>query len=536
MNPNSHGARGLLLLVIGALLAVMIAPGTLGAATEEGESVSAAAGSGSGYLVLTSTGAVRGAGGAVAQGGVEGRLTAEPVTLVTVDGGRGYYVVESNGKVTGFGSRSAGDLGDLYGYDLDQPIVDMVMTPSGQGYYLLGRDGGVFAFGDAEFLGSVPQYVAFEDLVAPVVAMLTDAAGTGYWIFAADGGVFAFGTAGFHGALPSLVAYDDLVAPVVGATRSSDGAGYGLVGGDGGVFAFGSFDFLGSLSATPSGDFVDLETDGSGYVLLEKGGDILGPDGSSVSSGSSDVVGLAVVPDVSVFSTTTTTQPTTTTTQATTTTTTTTQATTTTTTTQPTTTTTQATTTTTQATTTTTQATTTTTQGGGGGGGGSGQVVVYDSNGITATGTSYAIPTIISPPDLTGYINGQAYLRLEVTSKASSLAIPAQVCFWNDMNGAYKLETCASTVTITGPGVYYKNLGSPNSWWKLTGSFPWYVRPDHTHVMMKHPTDSNLLMMWGACGTHCSPQSFVSPHVPITVNAKLIFVAPGSTFQPPAGW
>ena len=532
MNPNSRGTRGLLLLVIGALLAVLVAPGALGATTGDGDPTVAAA-SGPGYLVLTSTGEVLGVGGAVAQGGIEGHLSADPVTLVTVDGGRGYYVVESNGRVTGFGSRSSGDFGDLFGYDLDQPIVDMVMTPSGRGYYLLGRDGGVFAFGDAEFLGSVPQHVAFEDLVAPVVAMLTDPAGTGYWVFAADGGVFAFGTAEFHGALPSLVAFDDLAAPVVGATRSSDGAGYGLVGGDGGVFAFGSFDFLGSLSATPSGEFVDLENDGSGYVLLEKGGDILGPDGSSVRSGSAGAVGLAVVPDVSVFgTTTTTTRPRSTTTRATTTTrprSTTTRATTTTTrptttTTRPTTTTTRATTTTTRPTTTTTRATTTTTRPattttttGGGGGGGN---VVFNDTGLVHDAGTYAQASSITLHN----VNGRAKLHLKVVSKASGKRVKGQVCFWNHSNGRFKLETCSPAFEFSTTGTYDFDLGRPTSWWSITGpgTFPWNKTPDVGRIMIKDPNTGELLMT-SRCGSHCSSSSAVNGHVPIVMDAKLTF-------------
>ena len=295
-----HRTGATRLLAVLALTATLLGPAALSTSTPVAAAETDPTQQGTtqpGYLVLTATGEVLGVSGGVARGGIEANPGADPVTLVTVDDGDGYYVVESNGRVTGFGTRAARTFGDLSALTLAQPIVDMVMTPTGEGYYLLGKDGGIFAFGDAVFRGSIPQYVAYEDLVAPAVAMVVDGPGTGYWIFAADGGVFAFGTAGFHGALPAIVSFDDLVAPIVGATPSPDGRGYGLVGGDGGVFAFGDFEFRGSLSASPPGDFVDLEIEADDYVLLERSGEIKGVGRTTVDTGAGDVVALAVVPD-----------------------------------------------------------------------------------------------------------------------------------------------------------------------------------------------------------------------------------------------
>ena len=270
-----------------------LSPASAGGKDQQDQVVQAATG---GYLVLTSTGEVVAVNDATAHGGIENLPDAAPVTLVMVDGGDGYYVVEANGRVTGFGTRQGSNLGDLTAYDLAQPIVDMVMTPTGQGYWLLGRDGGVFALGDAPYLGSVPQYVAYQDLVAPVVAMVANPTGTGYWIFAADGGVFAFGDAPYLGSVPQYVAYQDLVAPVVGATPTPDGRGYGLVAADGGVFAFGNFAFEGSLAGTITGGYVDLAVRDDGYDLLDRTGWIKAPDRTPLATGRGDVVAMATLP------------------------------------------------------------------------------------------------------------------------------------------------------------------------------------------------------------------------------------------------
>ena len=37
---------------------------------------------------------------------------------------------------------------------LNQPIVGMASTPGGRGYWLVASDGGIFSFGDARFFGS----------------------------------------------------------------------------------------------------------------------------------------------------------------------------------------------------------------------------------------------------------------------------------------------------------------------------------------------------------------------------------------------
>ncbi|MHB1534190.1 MAG: L,D-transpeptidase family protein [Acidimicrobiales bacterium] len=226
----------------------------------------------------------------------------EGISAVTVNGQRGYYIVNSAGQVRAFGG--AVSYGDLTGVPLNAPIVGITATADGRGYYLLGADGGVFAFGDAVFRGSTGAL----RLNAPVVSMAVTPSGSGYWLVAADGGIFSFGAPfygstgnlrlnqpvdgvavapggsgywlvakdggvftftadGFYGSLGNL----RLNAPIVGMASTGDGRGYTLVGADGGVFNFGDSPFYGSLgSSPPPGGIVALAgvPGGQGYYLL----------------------------------------------------------------------------------------------------------------------------------------------------------------------------------------------------------------------------------------------------------------------------
>ncbi|MGH9099926.1 MAG: hypothetical protein ACRDV8_06820, partial [Acidimicrobiales bacterium] len=91
--------------------------------------------------------------------------------------GQGYWLVESNGGVYGFGA--ARFYGSLAGEHLGHPIVGMTVTPGGEGYWLVASDGGVFSFGDAHFWGSVPgKKVQITDAIG-IVATHT---GAGYYV------------------------------------------------------------------------------------------------------------------------------------------------------------------------------------------------------------------------------------------------------------------------------------------------------------------------------------------------------------------
>ena len=101
---------------------------------------------------------------------------------------------------------------------LDAPIVGMAATPGGRGYWLVASDGGVFSFGDAALLRA-PW--AAQRLTEPVVGMAGAPGGGGYWLVASDGGVFSFGDAPFLGSMGAV----HLNAPVVGMAATPSGRG-----------------------------------------------------------------------------------------------------------------------------------------------------------------------------------------------------------------------------------------------------------------------------------------------------------------------
>ena len=197
--------------------------------------------SGRGYWVLDSRGRIHPFGDAAPLGDVApGRLSAgeEPATLSATPTGAGYWVFTNRGRAIAFGDAAA--VGDMTGTTLNGPVLDSVATPSGRGYYMVASDGGIFAFGDARFAGSMGGRA----LNAPVRSLVPDGDGGGYWLVAADGGVFAF-DAPFRGSMGG----QRLNKPVRGMVRYGDG--YLMVGEDGGVFAFSDRPFTGSLGARP---------------------------------------------------------------------------------------------------------------------------------------------------------------------------------------------------------------------------------------------------------------------------------------------
>ena len=197
--------------------------------------------SGRGYWVLDNQGRVRPFGDAPHLGDVVlGRLSAgeEPASLSSTPTGAGYWVFTDRGRTLAFGD--AAFLGDVSGTPLNGPVLDSVATPTGRGYYMVASDGGIFAFGDARFAGSMGG----RRLNAPVRSLVPDGDGTGYWLVASDGGVFAF-DAPFRGSLGGV----RLNRPVRGMVRYGDG--YVMVGEDGGIFAFSDKPFSGSLGGRP---------------------------------------------------------------------------------------------------------------------------------------------------------------------------------------------------------------------------------------------------------------------------------------------
>ncbi len=211
-----------------------------------------------GYWVAQADGNVAAFGTAVDHGDLPdiGVDPAFPIVdMSALVDGSGYYLLGSDGGVFAFKAPFYGSTGDLR---LDQPVVAMSTSPNG-GYWFVASDGGIFAYGPgAAFHGSVPEYVAFEDLQAPIVGMAATTSGNGYWLVAADGGVFAFGDAVFYGSVPgALPPGTPLAAEIVGIVATASGNGYWIVGADGGVFAFGDAQFQGAV-VVPANDVVSL--------------------------------------------------------------------------------------------------------------------------------------------------------------------------------------------------------------------------------------------------------------------------------------
>ncbi len=196
-------------------------------------------------------------------------VMTEPVAIRATPSGEGYWIVDARGEVHPFGDAEA--RGDMSGFELNGPVLELAPEPDGTGYWLVADDGGVFAF-DAPFLGSMGA----TPLNAPVISMAPTATGEGYFLVAADGGVFTFGDAPFLGSTGSMT----LAAPVVSMAVHPDGSGYWLYAADGGVFSFG-VDFHGSLPGLalceePTAVSLRVSGTGEGYWVLGDDGRTFG--------------------------------------------------------------------------------------------------------------------------------------------------------------------------------------------------------------------------------------------------------------------
>src|SRR5437899_922445 len=139
----------------------------------------------------------------------------------------------ASAPVDSFPSTAVGDApfsGSAACLPLARPVVGIAASPGGRGYWLVASDGGIFSFGDAAFFGSTGSI----RLNKPIVGGTATSDDRGYWLVASDGGIFSFGDAPFSGS----GAGGSLAAPVVGMATS--GAGYALATANGLVAAFGT--------------------------------------------------------------------------------------------------------------------------------------------------------------------------------------------------------------------------------------------------------------------------------------------------------
>jgi len=118
---------------------------------------------------------------------MNGRIASSVAVLLVVAAartpdGRGYWLVESDGTVLGFGG--ARPLASTRAALPAKPVVAAAAAPDG-GYWLASAGGDVTAFGGATFSGS-PAASSLH-LARPVVAIAATPHGRGYWVACADG-------------------------------------------------------------------------------------------------------------------------------------------------------------------------------------------------------------------------------------------------------------------------------------------------------------------------------------------------------------
>lgn len=117
---------------------------------------------------------------------------------------RGYWVIDSTGRVYGFGDASDYDFnrfGDvpILDYGSTNRAVGIAAHPSGEGYWVVDWQGHVFAYGASQQLGwfAVPDpYVGLTDMGKVQVRGITSThTGNGYWVVYSNGIIRGFGDA-----------------------------------------------------------------------------------------------------------------------------------------------------------------------------------------------------------------------------------------------------------------------------------------------------------------------------------------------------
>ncbi len=252
--------------------------------------------SGRGYWMLDSTGRVWPFGAAVSHGDLVSKgVATPPASFQSTPTGGGYWIVDQAGVVHAFGD--ARTYGDMSAVRLNGPVRRIETSPSGSGYWLVASDGGVFSFGDARFWGSMGGI----RLNAPVISMASTATGAGYWLVAGDGGVFSFGDAVFRGSTGSM----RLNAPVISMAVVPDGRGYWLYAQDGGVFSFGvpfhgSVPGTGLCGVTPT-VAMRVTATGDGYWVVTRTGQVFAFGDAADHGGSPALTDGASIIDLAVM-------------------------------------------------------------------------------------------------------------------------------------------------------------------------------------------------------------------------------------------
>ena len=218
-----------------------------------------------GYMLLTSNGGIHLFGPIVGHGSDAGKLHrgVTAVALARDDKTGGYWILRSNGGVTGFRAPVHGS--PIYHLGGARPVA-LAGSPPG-GYLVLTSNGKVRAFGPVAGhggdAGKLPAGVT-------AVALARDRKTGGYWILRSDGGVDNF-HAPWYGGLRKKLGSAKVVALAAGQH-----GGYFILTSDGAVHRYGPAKLHGSdAGKLPSGvTAVSIATSptATGYRILRSNG------------------------------------------------------------------------------------------------------------------------------------------------------------------------------------------------------------------------------------------------------------------------
>lgn len=238
---------------------------------------------GRGYYILDSAGKVSARGNAVHYGQPALELTSgdKGADIAVHPSGKGYYVLSEKGGVWAYGSAKMEPLHGREGSPAPKkPYVAIASHPdaSKSGYWFVDSAGEVYACGDAAWHGSLLRIPL---LAERVVGFAPTPTGNGYWIVTNLGRVQKCGDAVFHGHPFG----QSLNGEITGMVAAPGGNGYWLLGSDGGVFSYGpGAPFHGSLANEPKPNSermvaIAAVPTGGGYWILNNLGHVIGVPG-----------------------------------------------------------------------------------------------------------------------------------------------------------------------------------------------------------------------------------------------------------------
>jgi lysophospholipase L1-like esterase len=244
--------------------------------------------SGRGYWLLDSKGKVHGYGASNLGDLTTLGVTTPPVSLQSTPSGEGYWILDRDGRVYAFGD--AVKHGDMTGKVLNGPVRRLEPAPNASGYWLLASDGGVFTF-NVPFLGSAGA----RPPNAAVISIASTASGGGYMLVTARGAVLPFGDAKSLGGTDTM----RLAAPIISLALGAGGSGYWLYAQDGGVFSFG-VPFHGSvpglgLCAVPRTVALRASSTGLGYWIVTDTGKVYAFGDARDLGGSPSLAGATII-------------------------------------------------------------------------------------------------------------------------------------------------------------------------------------------------------------------------------------------------